>query len=221
MTITDYLDLTYLGDDKERATDVINTANSIKPRALCISPCFVSLAKSMTDTPLVTVANFPLGNDTAADIAAQISQAVSDGIKEIDIVFPYTMYLSGQTTDAFRLLETVIRDIPKEIVVKIIIETAVYDNQQTISAICEKLIALGVDFIKTSTGTREGAELQSATTILQAIKKTDTQKQVGFKASGGIRTVEQAQNYLTLAKSILGSSLTAERFRIGSSGLGH
>ncbi len=220
MEIVDYLDLTYLGDDKTQALKVIKLANELNPKALCITPSYVTLAKSLTSLSIVTVANFPKGTDSTETIKQQVQQAIENGISEIDIVFPYNTYLSGEKDKAFLQMEAVLSGIPKTIVTKIILETAVYENQQDIIEICKKLIALNINFIKTSTGTIEGADKTSAATILHAINEFDTTKKIGFKASGGIRSIEDAESYLNLAKTILGEPLRPSRFRIGSSGFG-
>lgn len=219
MDITHYLDLTYLGDDKASAMAVIEKTNAIKPKALCISPCFVALAKSMTTLPIATVANFPQGNQSEEAITQQLQQSIKEGADEVDIVFPYQKYLDGNDEQAFLLIKSILNTIPNQVVTKVIIETAVLDKQESIEDICKNLIAYEVNFIKTSTGKMKGAEKASSKTILQAIKNFDKDSRTGFKASGGIRTICDAKSYLSLAETILETPLSPERFRIGASNL--
>jgi deoxyribose-phosphate aldolase len=77
----------------------------------------------------------------------------------------------------------------------------------------------GVDFLKTSTGkTPVSATPAAARTMLAAIAAHPRRAQAGFKASGGIRTVADAQLYIELARAALGS-VTPQNFRLGASGL--
>lgn len=78
-------------------------------------------------------------------------------------------------------------------------------------------IEAGADFIKTSTGkTKVSATPEAANAILEVIKSSGAN--VGFKASGGIKTTEDAKKYLTLANAIMGSGwATPAKFRIGAS----
>jgi deoxyribose-phosphate aldolase len=81
----------------------------------------------------------------------------------------------------------------------------------------------GADFIKTSTGKEyPGATLEAAYVMCQCIKEyyEKTGRMVGFKASGGVRTPEEAVSYYCIVKEVLGEQwLTNEYFRIGASGL--
>jgi deoxyribose-phosphate aldolase len=79
----------------------------------------------------------------------------------------------------------------------------------------------GVDFLKTSTGkTGTGATPGAARVMLQAIASHPRGAAVGFKASGGIRTVADAAVYIALVRAILGeAAVTPQRLRFGASGL--
>jgi deoxyribose-phosphate aldolase len=90
-----------------------------------------------------------------------------------------------------------------------------------ITRACRIALDAGADFLKTSTGkTATSATPEAARLMLQAIASHPRGAQVGFKASGGIRTVADAGVYIALVRELLGeSALTAARFRIGASGL--
>jgi deoxyribose-phosphate aldolase len=140
------------------------------------------------------------------------------GANEIDVVFPYKDYLNGNTDKAFSYIAEC-QKICGTAALKVIIETSEFSQIETIYDVAKALIQLGVAFLKTSTGkTAQGATLETACTMLLAIK--DSRTQTGFKASGGIKTVLQAYAYIDLARSILGEDwVSPEHFRIGASSL--
>ncbi|OAI45639.1 hypothetical protein AYO45_06660 [Gammaproteobacteria bacterium SCGC AG-212-F23] len=98
-------------------------------------------------------------------------------------------------------------------------ETGAFPDKKSLASACEDVIKAGADFLKTSTGKIAiGATLESAEVLLNAIQKSG--KPIGLKVSGGIKTIEQATQYLTLTQQIMGqnwASLTT--FRLGASQL--
>jgi deoxyribose-phosphate aldolase len=102
---------------------------------------------------------------------------------------------------------------------KVILETGEYPDLAAVKAASELAIAAGADFIKTSTGkTARSASLEAARVMLGVIKGSG--RPVGLKPSGGIRTLADAQAYLSLADEIMGPAwATAKAFRFGASGL--
>ena len=102
---------------------------------------------------------------------------------------------------------------------KVIIESGVLAHASLIADATRLSIEIGADFVKTSTGkTPVSATLEAANAMLEVIRESG--KPVGFKASGGVRTTEQAADYLTLADKIMGPKwATPKTFRFGASGL--
>lgn len=102
---------------------------------------------------------------------------------------------------------------------KVIIESGVLAHAALIAEASRLSIECGADFIKTSTGkTPVSATLEAANAMLEVIRESG--KPVGFKASGGVRTTEQAADYLTLADKIMGPKwANVKTFRFGASGL--
>ena len=102
-----------------------------------------------------------------------------------------------------------------------LVESGVLQDPALITRACRIALDAGADFLKTSTGkTATSATPEAARLMLQAIANHPRGAQVGFKASGGIRTVADAGVYIALVRELLGeSALTAARFRIGASGL--
>ena len=101
---------------------------------------------------------------------------------------------------------------------KAIIESGELADPLLIREICVAALDAGADFVKTSTGrSRVGATPEAAQAILECLRERG---RGGFKAAGGIRTLEQARGYFELAERICGTGwATPARFRIGSSTL--
>ena len=211
------LDLTDLGEDTDAdaAEALCKRGRDVGVAAVCVWPAYVSLCVDElegTDVGVATVVNFPSGEEPDQDVLAATRLALEDGADEIDVVLPYRRWLRGDEESAGRLLDGV-RDLVSEGVdhsaglglVKVIIETGELPDQA------------GADFVKTSTGkTQVSATPEAAEIILEAIELSGMP--VGFKASGGIRTVADARVYLELAERIMGSGwISRETFRFGAS----
>lgn len=189
--------------------------------AVCIYPKFVQHAKSLlakTNIPVATVVNFPSGNDALGDCLNLIHGAIRDGADEIDVVMPYTLFLSGKIAACEDFLKRC-RSACGNKILKVILETGALKTKEKITAASNLAIQSGADFLKTSTGKiAVGATLEAMEVMLHAIRASE--KMVGCKISGGVRTVEQAEQYLALAEKIMGKAwLTPKTFRIGASQL--
>ena len=102
---------------------------------------------------------------------------------------------------------------------KIILETGEIKSAALIAAATKFCVSHGANFIKTSTGkTETSATPEAANAILEAI--ASGRRNAGFKASGGIKTLEEAKKYLILANAIMGYKwISPKNFRIGASSL--
>lgn len=219
------LDLTSLND-----TDTEETVKTLCAKAhgefghtaaVCIWPRFVKLAKEeLKGTPVrvATVVNFPHGGTDIEATVAETKQAVADGADEIDVVLPYKAFMDGDTASAKALLDATRKACAGK-TMKVIIESGVLAHANTIAEASRLSIACGADFIKTSTGkTPVSATLEAANVMLEVIRESG--KPVGFKASGGVRSTEQAADYMTLADKIMGPKwISLMTFRFGASGL--
>lgn len=220
------LDLTSLNDTDSAATIAALCRKAHGPlgevAAVCIYPAFISdaiQALKATSIKVATVANFPYGVDSKTVILTSITQSLENGASEIDVVFPYKRYLQGDKKGALDVIAVCKSFIGENAVLKVILETGVIDNLSTIEEISHQIIAAGADFLKTSTGkVSVGATIEAASVMLYAIKESGAK--VGFKAAGGVRTVEQAMMYIRLAEDIMGTEwVTPQHVRIGTSGL--
>ncbi len=220
------LDLTSLGNN-DTEEDVINLCQRAqtpygKTAAVCIWPKFVTLAKNIlinTGIKIATVVNFPNGGDDLALLEIEITNALKSGADEIDAVFPYSEFLKGNITLCEEFLKTATKLCHKKALLKIILETGKLQSTANIISATKLCIANGANFIKTSTGKTDiSATPEAANAILETI--VSGRKNAGFKASGGIKTIDDAKKYLVLADSIMGYKwICPKNFRIGASSL--
>ena len=194
-----------------------------KVAAICIWPRFVKGAKPHlkgTGVKIATVVNFPSGESDIAEVVMETEKAIKDGADEIDLVFPYMAFKRGQREDAGEHIGIIASVCKDRALLKVILETGELKDPKLIHAAADLAIAEGADFIKTSTGkVQVNATPVAATEMLKAINATG-RKNVGFKAAGGIRTVEDAGKYLAIADDIMGSNWASpDTFRFGASGL--
>jgi deoxyribose-phosphate aldolase len=222
------VDLTSLNDDDDAASTAALAALAAtevgEVAALCIWPRFVPLARAAlrgTHVAIAVVANFPGGSADAGAAAAETAAAVADGADEVDVVFPYRALLAGDAASGATLVRAC-RQACARARLKVILETGQLGSAGHIRHAAEVAIDAGADFLKTSTGkTPPGATLQAAAVLLEAIAAARQRGfAVGFKASGGVRTIAEARSYLLLYEQWFGAgSATAANFRIGASAL--
>ena len=226
------MDLTSL-TNQETDADILKLCQQAKSlggntAAICIFPRFIPLAKKLLTeqgTPeikIATVTSFPHGNADIAIAVAETRAAVAYGADEVDVVFPYKALIKGDENIGLELVEACKQVCPKGILLKVIIETGELKTAELIKLACEVSIRAGADFIKTSTGkVKVNATPEAASIMLKVIKATNNSStDTGFKAAGGVRDVNDAKLYLSLANSILGAHwATTKHFRFGASSL--
>jgi deoxyribose-phosphate aldolase len=219
------LDLTSLNDNDTPA-DIEKLCSRAKTAfgnvaAVCVWPRFVAQARSLlpADIQVAAVVNFPHGGLDVAASLAEVQMIVESGGNEVDVVLPYQAFMSGQTQACTDFLAA-IRQACGQLTLKVIIESGVLADVPLIARATRLAVASGADFVKTSTGkTPISATPDAATAILLEISACGSSS-VGFKASGGIRSVPDAKAYLELVANRWGAeALNAKRFRFGASGL--
>lgn len=223
------MDLTSLNDDDTTAT-IETLVNSIEPKlgipaAICVYSEFVDDAKvflcerQLNHVKVATVTNFPTGNNSLSDVINETLIAIERGADEIDLVLPYQALINGDQELALKYVEASKECCPEHVKLKVIIESGELKTPELIAQATQIAINGGADFVKTSTGkVAVNATLQATKIMLSAIK--DSGKLVGFKAAGGVKTVAQADEYLTIAENIMGGDyLRPQTFRFGASSL--
>lgn len=218
------IDLTNLDDDcNAEAVDALcRRAIEHHTAAVCVWPDFVAQAAAMlagSGVRVATVVNFPSGRERAHAAGVLTARAVADGADEIDVVLPYTAFAAGDEARAGEMLRVVRVATASSALMKVILETGELVDDELIDRAARFAIDHQADFIKTSTGkTPTSATPEAVRVMLAAI--ADTDRSVGIKPSGGIRTADDADLYLDLAASMLGERwVSPERFRFGASGL--
>lgn len=230
------VDLTTLGtDDSERSVaqfvQHVNDFDEHYPQyknvaAICVYSNFASVVRSVLEVSDVNIAVcsacFPSSQAHIETKIAETALAIEDGADEVDIVLNVG-YMRDEAYEELCDEISEIKNCMGEHHLKVILETGLLKTAEKIRNASILSMYAGADFIKTSTGkVYAGATLEAAYVMCQCIKEyhEKTGNVVGFKASGGIRSTEDAVKYYTLVKEILGEEwLTNERFRIGASSL--
>lgn len=220
------LDLTRLEEDPDdgpvRELCARALAAPVRPAAVCVYRQFVGAARQAlgedSGVRVATVANFPAGNAEPRLAALECEQAVAAGADEVDVVFPWRALLMGNEAIGADLV-TACRDACGARTLKVILESGMIDNRHQLQRAAEITIHAGADFIKTSTGKAQvNATPEAARLMLETIR--DCARPVGFKVAGGVRTLEDARQYMQLAEAIMAEDRVSPRhFRIGASGL--
>ena len=194
--------------------------------AICVYPVFVPIVRTVLDVPAVEIAavsgSFPSSQTFPEVKIAETALAIEAGADEIDIVFNLGNYYDGdweEVCDEIAELKHSCRGGK----LKVIIESGALKNAKDVRNACVLSLYAGCDFLKTSTGKEyPGASVEACYVMAQCIKEyyEKTGRMVGFKASGGVRTTEDAVKYYTIIREVLGEDwLTNEFFRIGASSL--
>jgi deoxyribose-phosphate aldolase len=225
------LDLTTL-NDADTGEDVrVLAASAATPvghvAALCTWPRLIGAALDSlagSGVPVAAVANFPGGEPDVQTAAAECTRALAAGAAEIDVVFPWRALLGADRDTPQALVRACREACGERALLKVILESGQLATAARIREAADIAIAGGAHFLKTSTGrTQPGATLSAAQVMLDAIAQARTRGvRVGFKASGGIRTMADAASYLELYEQRFGpGSADPAVFRIGASKLVH
>ena len=170
--------------------------------SVCIPPSFVAQAKAYAGDklPICTVIGFPNGYNTTAVKVFETKDAIANGADEIDMVINIGMLRQGldaEVCDEIRQIKAACGDK----ILKVIIETCLLTEDEKLR-MCKIVTEAGADFIKTSTGfSKAGATLEDV-----RLMRENVGKEVQVKAAGGISGLEDAQNFLDLGASRLGTS---------------
>jgi deoxyribose-phosphate aldolase len=172
---------------------------------VCVPPYFVKQASIIlkdSSIKIVTVAGFPLGYNTTPAKVEEARKAMDEGAHEIDMV----MNIAALKNNDLNFVQNDIQSVAtlvqlKGCKLKVIIETALLSNDEKVKA-CEICAKVGVDFVKTSTGfASSGAKLKD----IELMRK-NLPASIKIKASGGIKTKEQAKDLVKAGANRLGTS---------------
>lgn len=170
--------------------------------SVCIPPCYVKQAKEYVKDKMkiCTVIGFPNGYNTTRAKIYEAKEAIKRGADEIDMVINVS-FLKSKNYTAVRNEIRALRKACKDKVLKVIIEACLLDRSEKIK-LCKYITSAGADYIKTSTGfSKSGACREDIVLFKRFIGPN-----VKMKAAGGIRTLEDAWDYLSLGCDRLGTS---------------
>ncbi|MFY8274422.1 deoxyribose-phosphate aldolase [Pseudoalteromonas sp. SSDWG2] len=222
------LDFTRLNeqDDEQAIISFLDQlrVNKPLPAAICVYPQWLKLvcdymnAHLSAPISLATVTNFPSGEQPLHEVLEQTQRALELGANEIDLVLPYKAMLASDEPLALKYVRNSKEVCQGRAKLKVIIESGELPIQRV--ALATRIaIEGGADFVKTSTGkVPVNATLEAVEVMLEEIKRSD--ETVGLKVSGGVKTLQQAQEYMQLVASMMGKEwITPNHFRFGASSL--
>jgi deoxyribose-phosphate aldolase len=183
---------------------LVDEARQYNLLGICVPPFWVKRAQREIGKDkilLVTVAGFPLGYNMTETKLDEIQRAIDNGADEIDVVLNVSSFKTGipWTKIEIARCSKLAHDYQK--ILKVIIETA-YLSDSEIAEVSKLCADAGADFVKTSTGFAPGGAKAEHIKIM----RQSVPPHVGIKASGGIKTVEQAIQMIEAGADRLGTS---------------
>jgi len=189
---------------------LLQEAQQLGVFAVCVSPTMVATANSFRtgEYEIASVVGFPSGKHLSAIKAEEARLAVAAGASEVDMVIDVGSALDGDFDAVKADIATVFEAIPAEAVLKVIVESAALialGGEQRLVDVCKVVEDAGADFVKTSTGFHPsgGASVRAVELMAKTVGN-----RLGVKASGGIRTADDAVAMLTAGATRLGLSGT-------------
>ncbi|MCD2136847.1 deoxyribose-phosphate aldolase [Salinicoccus halitifaciens] len=172
--------------------------------SVCINPAWVQTASDIledSDVKVCTVIGFPLGASTSEVKAFETMNAIQNGADEVDMVINIGALKSGNHDLVYNDIKAVCDAAGTDALVKVIIESGLLDGDEIVSAsnLAKKA---GADFVKTSTGFNgEGAKVEDV-----ALMRMTVGEEMGVKASGGVRSAEDALKMIEGGATRIGAS---------------
>ena len=206
-SLNTYLDHTLLKAEATRADILAVTAEAkaYKTASVCVNSCYTALVSSElqgSGVKTCVVVGFPLGAMSSGAKAVEAALAVRDGAEEIDMVMNIGAAKAGDWAAVSADISAVV-NAAKPAIVKVILETCLLSDEEKVSA-CKAAKSAGAAFVKTSTGFSTGG----ATTADISLMRKTVGSGMGVKASGGVRTREQAIAMIEAGASRIGCSST-------------
>ena len=201
--LASYIDHTLLKPIATKA-DILKLCEEAKQyhfASVCVNPCWVSLCAETlkgTGVNVCTVIGFPLGANTSEIKAQEASLAIKQGASEVDMVINIGALKEGNTDYVYQDILAV-RKASESKILKVIIETSYLTDEEK-KTVCKLAAKAGADFVKTSTG------FSNAGATAEDVKLMKEASGIKVKASGGVRTREDALKMIEAGASRLGAS---------------
>ncbi|WP_312182474.1 deoxyribose-phosphate aldolase [Arthrobacter sp.] len=220
--LASYIDHTLLKPEasSEDILRVCDEAAQYRFKSVCVNPLWVSTVHTaLKDTGVATcsVIGFPLGASTTEVKVFEAQGALQDGADEIDMVIDIAAARRGDREALVRDIAAVAEAVHESgALLKVIIETALLTDEQKVLA-CEASVEAGADFVKTSTGFNGGG----ATAEDVALMRRTVGPELGVKASGGVRSREDALAMIDAGATRIGASSGIAIVKGGNGGSGY
>lgn len=206
MKLSKYIDHTLLKPavTQDEIFELCQEAMKYNFFSVCINPAWVQTASDIledSDVKVCTVIGFPLGASTSEVKAFETMNAIQNGADEVDMVINIGALKSGNHDLVYNDIKAVCDAAGTDALVKVIIESGLLDGDEIVSAskIAKKA---GADFVKTSTGFNgEGARVEDV-----ALMRMTVGEEMGVKASGGVRSAEDALKMIEGGATRIGAS---------------
>jgi deoxyribose-phosphate aldolase len=207
VSLASYIDHTLLKPEasREQILTVCREAVEYSFKSVCVNPLWVSTVRTAVKGSGVltcSVIGFPLGATTTESKVFEARGAVADGADEIDMVIDMAAARAGEKDVLVADILAVADAVHEQgAILKVIIETAMLSDEQKVLA-CEAAVEAGADFVKTSTGFNGGG----ATVEDVALMRRTVGPDIGVKASGGVRSLEDARAMIDAGATRIGAS---------------
>ena len=183
---------------------VCDEAKEFNTASVCVNPSYIKfVAEQLADSDVTPccVIGFPLGATTPNAKAFEAAEAVANGAREVDMVINIGAVKSGDWALVERDIAAVVTAVDGEALVKVIIECCLLTDEEKVLA-CQAAKRVGADFVKTSTGFSTGG----ATVADVKLMRETVGPEMGVKASGGVRSYEDAVAMIEAGANRLGAS---------------
>lgn len=179
-------------------------AKQYKFASVCVNPFWVSTAAEVlkdTEVKVCTVIGFPLGASASEVKAFEVKKAIEDGATEVDMVLNVGALKAGDLEVVTNDMIQVVEAAKGKALVKVILETCLLTPEEIVTA-CKCAVKAGADYVKTSTGFSTGGATVEAVKLMAETVGPN----IGVKASGGVRSLEDAEAMIANGATRLGSS---------------
>lgn len=189
---------------KQQIETLCQEARDYKFFSVCVNPVWVSMAKEFlkdSGVKVCTVIGFPLGASTSETKAFETKNAIENGAEEVDMVINIGALKDQNNEWVENDIRTVVAAAKGKALTKVIIETSLLTEEEKIRA-CQLAVKAGTDYVKTSTGFSSGG----ATASDIALMRETVGPRIGVKASGGVRSTEDAEKMIEAGATRIGAS---------------
>jgi len=189
---------------KDQIEQLCAEAKEYQFASVCVNPTWVAYASELlkgTGVDVCTVIGFPLGANTPETKAFETTNAIENGATEVDMVINIGALKDGDDSWVEKDIQAVVNAAKGKALTKVIIETSLLTEEEKVRA-CKLAVSAGTDFVKTSTGFSTGG----ATVEDIVLMRKTVGPSIGVKASGGVRSAEDAKNMIDAGATRIGAS---------------